>query len=101
MLKHTVLIKVRDDVPRHEVDTIFSYVHDLKNTLPGIMAFTYGESAKLVAGDGQFSHGYSLVFIDEDYFQDFLEHPKFQESQDRINGLLAHPDAMVMFNYSF
>ena len=94
-------MKVREDVPQHEVDTIFSYVHDIKNTLSGIMGCTYGKSANLMASDSQFTHGFSLVFVDEDYFQEYIQHPKFRESQQRVMAVLTDPDAMVMFNYSF
>lgn len=101
MLKHTVLIKVKDGVPQHEVDTLFSYVHDLKNSLMGMMSFTYGKSANLMASDSQFTHGYSIVFVDEDYFQEYLKHPKYQEAQQRLSGLLSDAESLMSFNYEF
>lgn len=101
MLQHTVLMRVREDVEQQDVDVVFSYIQDLKRTLPGIMNFTCGPSAQLDHSDKQYSHGFSMVFVDQDYFDEYRSHPKYTDTLDRIGTLLADSSSLVTFNYQF
>lgn len=99
MFKHIVLMKLRDDVPYETIEDIFIGIHDLKQELLGIMSFSYGKNISAQGLNQGFTHGFSMDFVDPEYSQLFLEHPKHTEILEKIKQSLVSEGDILVFDY--
>lgn len=100
MLKHLVLLKFREHLSEQDLNAIVNGLSDLKKSLPGIMSFSYGS----YIGEGKRNKGYnyafSMDFVDQEFLQEYLEHPKHIQVKERIDRALAEDDGMLVFEYA-
>jgi hypothetical protein len=80
MIRHTVLFKIRSDVPKLEVEYIFRDILSLTSELSGILAITGGTCFFHERKEGQpFTHGFSIDFTDQaardSFLHDSIAHP--------------------------
>lgn len=99
MIKHIVLMKVREDVNEQELTHMYSLIKELKHLLPGIMSFTFGNNIS-TEGYGQgYNQAFSMDFVDQEYLQAYLVHPKHQDVVAQMQTLLVGDNGVLVFDY--
>src|SRR5205814_1678956 len=61
---HIVLIKVRPDMPAHEVQRAFDALAALQGQIPGLLAFHGGANTSPEGRTLGFTHGFVMEFAD-------------------------------------
>ncbi len=64
MIRHIVLTKFRPDVTEETVETIYTGLADLSETLPGASGFTGGRSESPEQIERGYMHGFVIDFDD-------------------------------------
>lgn len=100
MLKHIVLMKLKEDLSEQEVNVIFTGLAQLKKTLPGIMNFSYGKNIGSEGRNKGYTHVFCMDFVDEDYLQAYLEHPKHLQVKECIVAGLQDDDGLLVMDYA-
>ena len=75
MIRHTILFKPKHNVPKPEVEDVFSKVLDLAEALSGILTITGGTCYFDDKKSDLFSHGFSIDFEDSEALLRFSQHP--------------------------
>lgn len=99
MLKHFVLLKVRESTSEKILQEIFQLIQELRDDLPGIMSYIYGKNSESNSRNHGFNYGYSLAFVDDNYYQNYLEHPKQAIIQSKITEITATTDNLLIFDH--
>lgn len=99
MLKHIVLLKLKDILESSEVEQLFAEIAKIKNQLPGVMSFNYGKAIGTEASHQGYTHAYSMDFADPAYFQSYLAHESQSTLQRLLKDALASEDGMLIFNH--
>jgi hypothetical protein len=90
MIRHTVLFKLKPDVPKQEVERIFTDILSLTNRIPGILSITGGTCYFYEQKDGQpFTHGFSIDFRDQTARNSFLNDSATDPVKDSIVNVAA------------
>lgn len=83
MVEHIVLLKPKAEATQAQIDELWTRLHALKATIPGIASIVSGANSSPEGID----RGYSLGFI-----------VTFERTEDR-DGYLPHPDHMAVVPY--
>lgn len=76
MIRHTVLFNVKSDIPKAQIESVFTDVVNLGGQLPGILSITGGTCYFNGKNkNSNFTHGFSIDFQDEKSRNAFLKGP--------------------------
>jgi hypothetical protein len=91
MIRHTVLFKLKPDVSKQDVETIFTDIIGLTGKLDGILAITGGTCFFYDHNKNSqpFTHGFSIDFQDEMARDSFLNDSVTHPVKDKIKNLSA------------
>ncbi|WP_412558021.1 Dabb family protein [Thalassospira sp. MIT1370] len=96
MIRHIALTKLRADVTKAEIDSMFAKLADLQYRIPGIRDFDGGVSVSPEGPEQGFRHGFSIDFGDMAVHDAFLEHPEHKALGDQLAALLDGDLARLM-----
>jgi hypothetical protein len=65
MIRHTILFKLKTDIPKREIERIFSDILGITSKFQGVAAITGGTCHYENLGQQVFSHGISIDFDDK------------------------------------
>ncbi len=99
MLKHMVLMQLKEGISHAEVDALFSEVLQLKNQVPGVMSFSCGQNHAQNEDSKRFTHAFTMDFVDQEYLEHFRQHPSYHALQAKIKQSLQSQDAITEFDY--
>jgi len=96
MLKHLVIFKYKPTATAEQIQQATDAFRDLKNKIPGILAFEHGPN---LSGEGLnlgFNHVYELTFIHEQARDLYLPHPEHGKFGDLLGELDAVESVFVV-----
>lgn len=84
MIKHIVLLKWKEDVSKEQIDLVTSGLQNLKDQIPEIASYSFGQDAAIYRGNAD----YALIaeFRSEADLKAYVVHPKHQEFLREVAG---------------
>jgi hypothetical protein len=100
MITHNVFFNVKEFVSEKAVENAFKLIFNLQSQLSGVLRITGGKCYfHERKGEGYFSHGFSIDFVDENAYKDFFENPVTQPAKvSIINISIGGLEGMVGFD---
>jgi Stress responsive A/B Barrel Domain len=85
MIRHTVLLRLRPDVPRTDIEATFAALKALQHKIPGITAISVGADNSPEGLQRANSHGFTVDFVDAAARDAYLPHPEHQ----KVGGMIV------------
>src|SRR5205807_2582254 len=79
MITHMVLLRVRSDVQKSEVDRVFAALAGLKGRIPGLLSFSGGPYSSHEGLQRGFTHGFCMTFPEAAARDAYLLHPEHEK----------------------
>lgn len=100
MLRHVVLLRFRPDIPREEIADMFAAVDALKPLVPGLLAFTGGRNVSPEGLARDYTHGFTVDFVDATARDAYLVHPAHQAAGARlVAAALGGVDGLIVLDF--
>ena len=101
MITHMVLLRIRKDAARKDVDRVFSELALLQRKIPGLLSFSGGPYSSPEGMQKGFTHGFCMTFADAAARDVYLPHPE----HERVKSLVLQVvdgglDGVVAFDYA-
>jgi hypothetical protein len=101
MITHMVLLRIRKDAPRKDVDRIFHELALLKEKVPGLLSFSGGPYSSPEGMEKGFTHGFCMTFRDAAARDVYLPHPEHERVKKLVLAALdGGLDGVVAFDYA-
>jgi Stress responsive A/B Barrel Domain len=84
MIRHTVLLKVRNNVSESEISDVFAALKNLKSEIPGILSISTGSDNSPEGLQRGHTHGFTVDFDSAQSRDAYLPHPAHQKVGARI-----------------
>jgi hypothetical protein len=103
MTKHIVLVQVKAGLSQDEIESVFQELGGLKNSIPGIVNFSWGAMNSPEGLHRGYTHAFEIDFEDAAARDAYLPHPE----HTRVAGELLLPalqngvDSVLVFDYDF
>ena len=96
MVKHIVLMQFKPGTTEDVIHRIWAAVADLKQQVPGIADFAWGEYSSPEGFNKGFTHAFITTFEDTAARDAYLPHPE----HDRVKDLLlVHTADVIAFDF--
>ena len=101
MMTHLVLLRVKKDVPKKDVDRVFASLAALKGKIPGLLSFSGGPYSSGEGLSRGYTHGFSMTFSDAAARDAYLPHPEHEKVKGQVLAVLdGGLDGVVAFDYA-
>lgn len=101
MITHMVLLRIRKDVPKAQVDAVFAALAGLKGKIPGILSFSGGAYSSPEGLQRGFTHGFCMTFPDAKSRDGYLPHPEHEKVKSMVLAVLdGGLDGVIAFDYA-
>jgi hypothetical protein len=103
MIKHIVLLKIKQDLSPAAIQSVFIAMDDLRNTIPEIIAFSWGPNNSPEGLNRDYNYGFTMEFktlTDRDLY---LSHPEHVRVATTIilPALTDGINSALVFDYSY
>ncbi len=98
MIKHIVIFKYKSTATAGQIQQATDAFRDLKNKIPGILAFEHGPNISSEDLNLGFNHAYALTFVDEQARDAYLPHAEHARFGDLL-GELDAVEAVFVVDY--
>lgn len=95
-VRHIVVFKYKPGTTDAQIEKVNKAFGDLKNKIPGIVAFEYGENNSPENKNLDFTHVYLLTFENAEARDSYLPHPAHKEFGNLLGELKVVEDAFVV-----
>ena len=100
MLTHVVLLKIRKNVPKTDVEHLFAEIGGLKSKIPGILSFSWGPYSSPEGLNRGFTHGFVMTFKDAAARDVYLPHPAHEVVKGHVLEVLSDGmDGVMAFDF--
>jgi hypothetical protein len=100
MIHHMVLLKIRKNVPRSQVDQVFAALAGLKKKIPGLLSFAGGPYSSPEGLGRGYTHGFCMTFTDSKARDAYLPHPEHEKVKELVLGVLdGGLDGVLAFDF--
>jgi hypothetical protein len=96
MLRHIVMFKFKAESSKQDIDKVVQAFRSLKQSIPEVAAFEYGENNSPEGLDNGFTHCFLVTFKSEKDREVYLPHPKHKEF---VEVLKPHLDKVQVLDY--
>lgn len=101
MITHMVLLRIRKDVPKKQVDAVFAELAGLKAKIPGLESFSGGPYTSPEGMQKGFTHGFCMTFVDAPARDAYLPHPEHEKVKAKVLAVLdGGLDGVIAFDYA-
>lgn len=101
MITHLVLLRIRDDIPAHEVERVFDMLAGLRAKIPGLLSFSGGAYSSPEGLARGYTHGFVMTFADARARDLYLPHPEHEKAKELVLGVLdGGLDGVLAFDYA-
>lgn len=101
MITHMVLLRVRTDVPKQEIDRVFAAIGALKGRIPGLLSYSGGTYFSPEGLSRGFTHGFCMTFTNAAARDAYLPHPGHEKVKQLVLAVLdGGLDGVVAFDYA-
>lgn len=95
-MRHIVVFKYKPDASPAQIDSVTQAFGELKNSIPGIVAFEHGVNDSPENKNLGFTHVYMLTFEDAAARDAYLPHPEHKKFGALLGELGVLEDAFVV-----
>jgi hypothetical protein len=95
-VRHVVVFKYRSDASPEDIQRVTDAFRDLKDRIPGIVAFEHGINDSPEGRSLGFTHVYLLTFTDREARDAYLPHPEHQRFGQFLGSLGVLDDVFVV-----
>ena len=100
MMTHAVLLRIRREVPKKDVERIFAELAAMKPKVPGMLSFAGGPYSSSEGLNKGFTHGFVMTFRDAAARDAYLAHPAHEAVKGRVLEVLdGGIDGAVAFDF--
>jgi hypothetical protein len=100
-IKHIVLLPFKLTLSKDEVEKVMLSLAELKNSIPQIMSFSWGENTSPENLHGGYLHGFIMEFRDERDRKIYLEHQQhIKIAQEVVLPALKEGAKPIVFDYT-
>ena len=85
--RHVVIFKFKPGASEAKIQQLTDGFRELKNTIPGIIAFEHGVNNSPEGLNQGFTHVHMLTFTDTAARDDYLTHPDHDAFGEMVGGL--------------
>jgi hypothetical protein len=101
MITHLVLLRVKKDAPKKDVDRVFASLAGLKGKIPGLLTFSGGAYSSGEGLSRGYTHGFSMTFSDAAARDAYLPHPEHEKVKQQVLSVLdGGVDGVIAFDYA-
>ena len=101
MITHMVLLRLRKDVTKKQVDAVFADLAALKSKIPGLLTFSGGAYSSPEGLGRGFTHGFCMTFADARARDLYLPHPEHEAVKALVLAVLdGGLDGVIAFDYA-
>ena len=101
MITHVVLLRLRKDLPKKDVDRVFAELAGLRGRIPGLLTFTGGPYSSPEGLNRGYTHGFTMTFGDSRARDGYLAHPEHEKVKEQVLGALdGGVDGVLAFDYA-
>jgi hypothetical protein len=101
MITHMVLLRIRRDVPKKQIDTAFADLAALKTKVPGVLSFSGGPYSSPEGLQKGFTHGFCMTMKDAAARDGYLTHADHEKVKKSVLPLLdGGIDGVIAFDYA-
>lgn len=99
-IKHIVLLPFKPNLSKDEIEKIMLSLAELKNNIPQIISFSWGENNSPENLHSGYLHGFVMEFKNDKDRQIYLEHPlHIQVAQELVLPALVEGVNPIVFDY--
>ncbi len=95
-MRHIVIFKFKPTATEVQIEKVTNALADLKNTIPGIMAFEHGINNSPENKNQGFTHVYQFTFKDMEARDTYLPHPEHKQFGKMLGGMQIVEDVFVV-----
>lgn len=95
-VRHIVVFKYKPDAKEDQIEKVNKAFGEMKNTIPGIVAFEYGVNDSPENKNLGFTHVYMLTFENAAARDTYLPHPEHKKFGSFLGSLNILEDAFVV-----
>jgi hypothetical protein len=97
MIQHIVLLKFKPEVSPDQIDQVFTNLAELKDLIPGIIAFNGGPYSSPEGLNQGYTHGLIITFETAAHRDAYLPHPEHEKVKAII---LNYLDDLIAFDFN-
>ena len=98
-IKHIVLLPFKSSLSKAEIEQVMLSIGELKNIIPQVMSFSWGENNSPENLHRGYLHGFIMEFKNDNDRKTYLEHPLHIELAKQVI-LPALADSPIVFDYT-
>lgn len=95
-MRHIVIFKFKPTATTEQISMVTDAFRELKNEIPGIVAFEYGINDSPENKNLDFTHVYQMTFEDASARDEYLPHPAHKEFGQMLGEMNILEDAFVV-----
>lgn len=101
-IKHIVLLPFKSSLSKNDIEKVMHALAELKNDIPQIMSFSWGENNSLENLHRGYLHGFVMEFKDDQDRKIYLEHPAHIKTAQEIllPALVDGINSPIVFDYA-
>jgi len=88
MIHHLVLLKIRRDVPKKEVEKVFVELANLRKLIPGLLSYAGGPYSSPEGMNKGYTHAFAMTFADAKARDRYLPHPAHEQAKKLVLAVL-------------
>lgn len=95
-MRHIVIFKYKPQATDEQIEEVTRALGDLKNKIPGIVAFEHGVNDSPENKNNGFTHVYLFTFEDAEARDIYLPHPEHQKFGEMLGEMEIVEDVFVV-----
>lgn len=95
-MRHIVIFKYKPQATDEQIEEVTRALGDLKNKIPGIVAFEHGVNDSPENKNNGFTHVYLFTFEDAEARDTYLPHPEHQKFGEMLGEMEIVEDVFVV-----
>ena len=100
MIHHLVLLKIRKNVQKPQVERVLAAIGELKKRIPGILSYAAGPYSSPEGLNRGFTHGFAMTFTDAKARDAYLPHPEHEQVKELVLAILeGGVDGALAFDF--
>jgi hypothetical protein len=95
-VQHMVLVRFKPGMSQQRIDQLFADLAGLRQTIPGILHYSWGPYASPEGLHGGFTHGFLMTFQSAAARDTYLTHPEHEKVKE---GILPVVENVIAFDF--